>query len=603
MGALIRDFDWSATSLGPIDRWPSELKSTVSIMLPSKAQIVLFWGPEYVTLYNDAYVPTIGDKHPKALGRPARESWSELWSDLEPMLARVLETGETVEARDRAFHIERRGYLETVYFDISYSPVHSDDCVVCGVLCIVNETTDRILTERELTQSQERLSYALSAAGMVGTFDTDLVTGKVYADARFAEMYSVDPATAESGMPLAAYMENIHPDDVGWVGEAIQDAVKTGRKCVLEYRVVGKNGTVRWVEVHGQCLFDDTGKPQRMPGLAVDITKRKRAEMAVGSLAAIVSSSDDAIIGVDTKGIITSWNGGAEALYGYGSDEVIGRSVTMLLPDDRSYEEQKILAQVGRGEHVDPYETIRRRKDGSNVDVSLSVSPVRDAEGRIVGASKIARDITSRKESDRLRRTLMNEMRHRLQNTLATVIAIARQTFRDLEGARAATQTFEERLQALSKGHSLLTREDWDSVKIIDVVAQSIAAHGGERFEIGGPDLRLTPTSALGLTLVLHELSTNAAKYGALSDPSGRVMIHWEIEGSEGAAASYVGENREDLPCHPLSKQALAPGLSKMPWQARSAARPVSSMIRRELFAKSRFRLQFPWRKRNQAKT
>jgi two-component sensor histidine kinase len=147
MGALVRALDWSTTSLGPISTWPAHLKATIDLMLPAQAQIVLFWGPELVALYNDAYAPTIGDKHPRALGRPARENWAELWEDLEPLLRRVLETGETVFAKDRPFYIERHGYPENVYFDISYSPVRDEAGKVGGVLCIVSETTERVVAQ------------------------------------------------------------------------------------------------------------------------------------------------------------------------------------------------------------------------------------------------------------------------------------------------------------------------------------------------------------------------------------------------------------------------------------------------------------------------
>jgi two-component sensor histidine kinase len=123
-------------------------------MLPAQAQIVLFWGPEFVALYNDAYAPTIGGKHPKALGRPARENWAELWDDLEPLLRRVLEIGETVFAKDRPFYIERHGYPENVYFDISYSPVRNEAGKVEGVLCIVSETTERVVA-----QERQRLLF------------------------------------------------------------------------------------------------------------------------------------------------------------------------------------------------------------------------------------------------------------------------------------------------------------------------------------------------------------------------------------------------------------------------------------------------------------
>src|SRR6185295_765044 len=139
--ALLRALDWSITSLGPMAGWPAHLKSAVSLMLPAKAQIVLFSGPEFVALYNDAYAPTIGEKHPRALGRPARENWAELWDDLGPLLEGVRSTGKTFVAKDRPFYIERRGYGETVFFDVSYSAVPDADGSVAGVLCVVSETT------------------------------------------------------------------------------------------------------------------------------------------------------------------------------------------------------------------------------------------------------------------------------------------------------------------------------------------------------------------------------------------------------------------------------------------------------------------------------
>src|SRR6201992_2942970 len=144
-GALMAGLDSLSSPLGPSEQWSATLRTTVGLALRAEAQIVLFWGPEFVALYNDAYAPTIGEKHPRAMGRPARESWTELWKDLEPLLRRVLEAGETVSAKDRPFYIERHGYPETVYFDISYSPVRNEAGEVGGVLCIVGETTDRFV--------------------------------------------------------------------------------------------------------------------------------------------------------------------------------------------------------------------------------------------------------------------------------------------------------------------------------------------------------------------------------------------------------------------------------------------------------------------------
>jgi len=557
MGSLIRALDWSGTSLGPIAAWPAHLKATVGLILPAQAQIVLFWGPEFVALYNDAYAPTIGDKHPRALGRPARENWAELWSDLEPLLRRVLTTGETVSAKDRPFYIERHGYPETVYFDISYSPVHDEAGKVDGVLCIVDETTQRVAAEQTLAKTEERLSLALQAAGMIGTFDTDLQTDTVYSDARFAAMFSLSPEKGASGAPLADYLAGIHPEDVDRVSQSIQQAIATGEKCLLEYRVVHEDGTVHWLEVHGQCLYDPADKPWRMPGVAVDITHRKEAELAIARLAAIVESSDDAIVSKNLDGIITSWNAGAERVFGYRADEVIGKSIMILIPKERQEEEPAILARLSKGERVDHFETVRRRKDGTLVDLSLTISPIRDDNGRVIGASKIARDITDRKAAESLHDTLLREMKHRLKNNLSTVLAIARQSFRDQESENEDFRKFEGRLLALSSGHDLITRAKWDSAELKDVVGQLLTMHGRQRFEIEGPDLRLSPKSALALTLALHELATNAAKYGALSVPTGKVNITWHINHGDAPGFSFRWQEQNGPRVSPPSRRGF----------------------------------------------
>ena len=147
----MRSHDWASTPLGPVERWPQSLRSAVSILLPSKAQIVLFWGPELVTLYNDAYRPVFGAKHPRALGLPAREAWSEIWDHtLSELFYGVLRTGEAFWARDHLFILERNGYPEETYFDVSYDPVRDESGEVGGVFCIVSETTGRVVGERRL---------------------------------------------------------------------------------------------------------------------------------------------------------------------------------------------------------------------------------------------------------------------------------------------------------------------------------------------------------------------------------------------------------------------------------------------------------------------
>lgn len=529
MGALIGVYDWARTPLGPISDWPQSLTSAVSLMLPAMAQIALFWGPDLITFYNDAYAQVIGDKHPRALGRPAREVWSEIWDELGPLLQGVLRTGETVSARDRPFYLERRDFPEQAYFDISYSAVRDETGAIAGVLCIVSETTERILAQKALAKTQERLSHALNASGMIGTFDWHIPSDRLYSDAHFAAMFSVDPEKGEKGAPIAEYFAGMHPDDREQIRKAVEQSIATGEKYVQECRLLCQDGSIRWVEARAECVYDEAGTPVRFAGAVVDLTERRQAEEVERGLAAIIASSDDAIISKDLNGIVTSWNRGAERLFGYRAEEMMGQPITILVPDDRYDEETRILERLRRGEHVEHFETVRRRKDGSLVEISLTASPVRDAQGAIIGASKIARDITERRQAERLQRTLMHELNHRVKNTLATVQAIARQSFRSSSLDSRERETFEARLQAMSRAHDLLTQESWDGTDMAAVVAQVLAPYQGERFEIGGSELRLTPRVALALTLALHELTTNAAKYGALSAPSGRVAITWSL--------------------------------------------------------------------------
>ena len=247
-------------------------------------------------------------------------------------------------------------------------------------------------------------------------------------------------------------------------------------------------------------------------------------------LAAIVDSSDDAIIGKDLDGIIMSWNSGARRIFGYEAEEVIGKPVTILIPPDRHDEEPGILARIRAGERVEHYETVRRRKDGALLDISLTVSPVRDDAGNIIGASKIARDITNRKKLEKHRELLMAELSHRVKNTLAIVLSIERLTFARLADG-AANRAFRARIHALAQAHARLAESKWLGVSLQRLIEDELApyAQSGNTI-LSGPPVSLSPHCAVNMALAIHELATNAAKHGALSSPQGRVTVSWERE-------------------------------------------------------------------------
>ncbi|MGB8547071.1 MAG: PAS domain S-box protein [Xanthobacteraceae bacterium] len=277
-------------------------------------------------------------------------------------------------------------------------------------------------------------------------------------------------------------------------------------------------------------LYDSSGTLVGAVNMLVDITDRKRAEESALRLASIVEFSDDAIVSKDLNGVITSWNRGAQALFGYTAREAVGNSVRTLIPPDRQDEESEILARIRRGEHIEHYETVRRRKDGTLIDISLTVSPVKNAAGEIVGASKIARNISERKRAEEALHLIVDESKHRIRNTLATVQAIATQTLHASDEERLA---FVARLSALGRAHDLLSVENWSRAKIGDVVNQALAPFRDkayERFVVEGPeDLWTSSNHASLLTMALHELATNASKYGALANNSGQVRLSWEL--------------------------------------------------------------------------
>jgi PAS domain S-box-containing protein len=259
-----------------------------------------------------------------------------------------------------------------------------------------------------------------------------------------------------------------------------------------------------------------------------DITERKHSEEATLRLAAIIESSDDAIISKDLDGMVTSWNGGAERIFGYLAEEMIGKPITILVPPDRHKEEEMILERVRRGHRIEHYETVRQRKHGSLIDVSLTISQVRNAQGKVIGASKIARDITERKRNEAQILNLAHEAEHRTKNILATVKATVRLSHSN--SADDLKNLIVGRIDALAKVNTLFMQSRWTGAELHTLVTQELLPFCKEnetRVRIDGPAVMLEPNMAQMIAISLHELATNAAKYGSLSVADGHVEIAW----------------------------------------------------------------------------
>ena len=513
----------------------------------------------------------------------------------------------------------------------------------------------RLSVERELRRAARLRSVVFEAARMAA-WHLDVASRRFSCTDELLMLLETDRQHFGS-MPQA--IENaIHADDREAWRKAHEKALTPGGSMEIEFRVVLPKGGVRWLLSRGEIVRRSDGEPLESYGVMIDITERKIAEEAAARLAAIVTSSEDAIVSKSLRGIISSWNHGAERLFGYSAQEMVGQSVWKLIPPESEHEEINILDTIRKGDTISPYESVRLHKSGRGIHVSIAVSPIRNPQGMVVGASTISRDITERRRQNetlrqnearlrlalrsaragawdydirrrqlhwspemfslygldpasglptresltdriapahrkRARREfskamlhgssftiefpiirpdgseiwtalagdviqdetgrpvsargidqditerknwekrqalLLRELSHRVKNTLAVIQSVARQTLRTASSPKLFVEAFEGRIRSLAASHSLLTEADWSGAKLEVVIGSQVAVMAenfDQRFSLRGPDVVLTAEFATQLGLVLHELATNAAKYGALSLPDGKIDVVW----------------------------------------------------------------------------
>ncbi|HUR20413.1 MAG TPA: PAS domain S-box protein [Vicinamibacterales bacterium] len=245
-------------------------------------------------------------------------------------------------------------------------------------------------------EGAHRLHLALSA-GQLGDWSWDAATDRVTMGPRTAELFGLSDSAHVTWEGLR---EHLHPDDRDRAREAVEVALRDQSDYDIEYRVIRPDGVETWIASKGRGVYDNNGNATGMIGVVHDVTERKKLELIQHRMAAVVESSDDAIVSKDLKGIVQTWNTGAERIFGYTASEMVGSSILRLIPPELRSEETSILDRQRRGERIDHYETVRVTKDGRRIDVSLTVSPIRDSRGVVVGASKVARDITARKRAE-----------------------------------------------------------------------------------------------------------------------------------------------------------------------------------------------------------
>jgi PAS domain S-box-containing protein len=280
--------------------------------------------------------------------------------------------------------------------------------------------SERRLAEDTLRETQERTQIAQQATRW-GIFDYSYVTGRNYWSPEMEALFGLRPGDFEG--TYEAWHQRVHPDDRERVDQEMSRALRGGEYS-QDFRAIWPDGSVHWLFARAKVFHDSHGRPLRILGVNVDITERKCAEEVQARLAAIVESSEDAILGKDLNGIITNWNAASEKLYGYTAEEAIGRSVSLLMTADHRDDEARVLAKLERGQRIHRHETIHIAKDGRRIDVSLTISPIKDNAGKVIGASRITRDITERKRTEAELEAWQRQLETRVEErTIELVVA------------------------------------------------------------------------------------------------------------------------------------------------------------------------------------
>jgi len=376
-----------------------------------------------VTIANSATLKAWG-KTNDVIGKPFHEVLPELENQpFKKLLLDVFHTGVTQSFSDQRADIIVDGRLQTFYFKFSYQAFKDQTGKITGVFCFANDVTELVVARQHLAASEESARLAIEAAKL-GTFDKDLIAGTNYWDDRCRELFdiSADKEVSYEG----DFLPGLHPDDRERLNNHIKNyafikSLSNGNYDV-EYRTIGAGDKkIRWIKSKGTVFFNDQAIPTRFIGTVLDITDIKQAGEKSALLSAIIQSSYDAIISKNLDGIIESWNDAAERMFGYRSDEIIGSSIFRIIPPDKVDEEKQILFRLKNDERVEHFETKRLKKDGTLIDISLTISPIKDEKGTIIGLSKIARDITDQKMAEMRKNDFITIASHELKTPLTTI--------------------------------------------------------------------------------------------------------------------------------------------------------------------------------------
>jgi len=515
-----------------------------------------------ISLFNSAAETITGWLAADAMGRSAHDVLTlrntETHQPMENAVSEVLRSGKTLSMGQHVGLVRKDGTL--VAIEDSTAPTHDSSGRVSGCVVVFHDVTQRRRAEHSLRANEDRLRDAARrlqlamTAGDLGDWVWDAESNLMSLSPRAAQIFGLPPNVPVSREQLRAL---VSAEDGEMTQREFEKAIRERGDYNVEFRVTRPSGVRCWAAGRGRGVYSDSGAVVGMIGVVQDVTERRNADEIRGHLAAVIESSTDAVISKSLQSIILTWNQAAERMFGYRADEAIGKSVTLLIPPGHDDEEQTIMERLKRGERVDHYETVRVRKDGTRIAVSIAVSPIKDSSGRIIGASKIARDISGQKRveealriTDRRKDEFLATLAHELRNPLAPIrqATLIAQSPAATEAQKRWSHEVINRqvrnmalllddlldISRITRGTLALRFEPTDLAAIVDAAVEtsrpSIDAKR-HQFSVQLPQERIALTAdPLRLAQVLANLLTNAAKY---TDPDGRISLTAERVGQQ----------------------------------------------------------------------
>ncbi|HEX8064700.1 MAG TPA: HWE histidine kinase domain-containing protein [Allosphingosinicella sp.] len=567
MGEGMLGHDWARTALGPKPAWPPSLAFAAGLCLRSPLATALYWGPDRILIHNEAWASLMGGE---ALGAPAASAAQSLWPVVAPLVEQVESEARGAFVQEQPLRLLREGVEEETYWNCHLVPILDEAGKVAGVLNQANEVTKTVTVERRLS-FQVRLADRLrrvhdpeeakqAAVEMLGTYlgaarvgwaDIDEAQGLAFVQRDWTRDPRV-PSLAGQSTEITSFGEEalglfragqmIAFSDIRQLpmGSADRTAAweAAGVRALITVPLVRQGELKALLYVHEP---EPRAWKRSDAAIARDVAERSWAAVEQARAEqSLVESEDHYRHTVELNPQVT-WTAHPDGQLNRvanrwsvwtGTSGLGGSWIDAIHPDDRglSFDAWSLSVATGR-----PYDVEHRVRmvDGSYRWARSRAYPRRRDNGEICLWYGSTEDVHERKVAEEHQRLLINELNHRVKNTLASVQGIAFQTLRGDVSLAEARRRFEARLMALSSAHNLLTEENWGGTSLERVVRDSIEHLAGEagRFDVEGEPLRLAPRAALALAMALHELGTNAAKYGALSKEGGRVTIAWTQEG------------------------------------------------------------------------